>query len=134
MNLVKSMKTETIALILGVLVIVGASIVIYQNYYDLMHAQDRILQQFMNFIISNHPSYFDQRYLNMANWEVYIPGWSRTTNASGLPRAEFQIDNSQDLYYFGHLEANTTSGLFVWDGMLWISNSTVKELIYTITG
>jgi hypothetical protein len=128
------MKIETIALVLGVLVIVGASIVIYQNYYDLMHAQDRILQQFMGFIVSNHQSYFDQRYLDIANWEVNIPGECRTTDTSGLLGAVFQIDNSQDRYYFGHLEANTTSGLFVWDGMLWISNSTVKELIYTITG
>jgi hypothetical protein len=127
------MKAETIVLVLGVLVIIGAGIVFYQNYYDLTHAQDKILQQFMNFIVSNHPSYFDQRYLNMANWEVAIPGWSRIAIASGLPGGGFQIDNYQD-HYFGHLEANTTSGFFVWDGMLWISNSTVKELIYTITG
>lgn len=127
------MKTKTLVLIFLVVVIAEASIVIYQ-YEEQMHVNDRVLQQFMNFIVSNHPSYFDQRYVDLANWEAYVPGYSRTVNNSGIPGAEMQIWYNTNLNYFGHLEANTTHGLFIWDGVLWVSNDTVNELIYTITG
>ena len=122
------MKTEIIVLVLGILVILGAVIVIYQTCNDMIHAQDRILWQFMSYIVSSHPSYFDQKYLEAINWQVSIPGISCITNASQLPQAEFEIYNYQDLYYFGHLEADTAHGSCLWDGVMWIGNDTVQEI------
>jgi hypothetical protein len=127
------MKTETIVLVFVVLVIVGSIIGAYQYYYDQQHGGDKPLLEFMNYIVVNHPACFDGRYTNLANWELESPNHYRTINSTGLSVAEMELMYNPN-GPFGHLEANTTCGLFVWDGILWNSNNTVKELIYTITG
>jgi hypothetical protein len=132
------MRIKTLILALLILTILGINIGMSLHYYnqmnDQMHANDRVLQQFMIFIVSNHPSYFDQRYTDLSNWAMQVPGDSSIISTSGLLGAEMHIDYNANLNYFGHLEANTTEGLFIWNGVLWVNNYSVSEISYYVTG
>jgi hypothetical protein len=126
------MEKKTIILVLTVLVIVGIHLSAIKYAYDQSRVLDKPLQYFMTYIAENHPDCFDDRYASLSNWEL-VAGHYETIN--GLHAASMGIvSNPNANNYIGYLEANTSCGLFTWNGVLWISNNSVSEIIYSITG